>query len=50
MKMLGSEVRRKKRGRMNKKKLEVQKKLPRVKKKKGKGKWMRNSGSRKQRD
>ena len=39
---VGLKVRRKKRGKLNKKQLEVQKKLPGVKKKKGKGKWTRN--------
>ena len=43
-------VRRKKREELKKKQLERQKKLPRVKKNNGKGKWMRNRGSRKQKD
>ena len=46
----GLKLRRKTREKMNKKQLEVQKKMSGMKKKKGKGKWMRNLGSRKQKD
>ena len=38
----GSKVRRKKKEELNKKQLERQKKLPEVKRRKRKGKWMRN--------
>ena len=47
---VGLEVRKKKRGKLNKKQLELQKKLPGGKKKKGKRKRMRNSGNRKLKD
>ena len=46
----GSKVRRNKREKLNKRQLERQKKLPGLKKKKGKGKWMRNLGIRKHKD